>query len=374
MMMREIKEKACRIDDPRQAWKIKHRLADIIMIVLMGNTAGADGWEELALFSVQNEKFFREHLELPNGLPSSDTIARVMRLLDPRVLESLNLAWNEYLSTGEGEKLKKLLSIDGKTARGSGDKHHRPLHVVSAWSEADGVSLGQRAVKEKENEIVAIPELLTQIRIANQIVTIDAMGTQKDIAALIRRKRADYVLPVKGNHRGLMEDIVTYFADEEFLAAIKKKGGYHCTKEKHRSQIEKREYYQTDDIQWMPQRKEWKDLASIGMTVNTIDRDGVITQERRYFISSLAVDVKEFARAVRGHWKVESMHWQLDVTFREDQSTILDKRAAANMNIIRKWSLSILRMLDVGKKVSLKAKRKAVGWNASIFLEKILAL
>jgi predicted transposase YbfD/YdcC len=374
MGMEEILEKASRVDDPRQAWKIRHSLADILLIVLLGNTAGADGWEEIAYFAEQNEEIYRKYMALPNGIPSSDTIARVMGLLETRVPEALYLAWNEYVNTNEGEKLRKLLCVDGKTSRGNGNKNQAPLHTVSAWCGAEGVSLGQRSVESKENEIVVIPELLDKLRIADHIVTIDAMGTQKDIAALIRRKRADYVLAVKGNHPNLMDDIETYFADAQFLEELRGKGSYTCTKEKHRGQIETREYYQTDDISWLYGRKDWKGLTTIGMAMNTIERDGVKKQERRYFISSLPVDIKEFARAVRGHWSVESMHWHLDVTFREDHSTILDKRAAANMNIIRKWSLSILRMLDIGKKASLKAKRKVVGWNAARFLEKIFAL
>jgi predicted transposase YbfD/YdcC len=374
MGMEEIIRKASQIDDPRQAWKISHTLADILLIVLLGTTAGADGWEEITLFATQNVVLYKKYLSLPNGIPSSDTIARVMGMLETRILEGLYLAWNEYVNTDDGEKLKKLLNVDGKTSRGNGNKNQVPLHTVSAWCDADGVSLGQRSVGSKENEITAIPDLLKNIRIAGHIVTIDAMGTQKDIAALIRRKQADYVLAVKGNHPNLMEDIKTYFNDEQFLRELKEKGCYTCTKEKHRGQIETREYYQSNDIAWLYGRKDWKGLASIGMTMNTINRDGEITRERRYFISSLPVDIQEFARAVRGHWSVESMHWHLDVTFREDHSTILDKQAAANMNIIRKWSLSILRLLDIGKKVGLKAKRKVIGWNPYLFLEKIFAL
>lgn len=363
------------LNDPRQSWKTLHKMMDIIVIVLFSTLGNCDDWEEIQAFAVYNEEVFRQYLALPNGIPSKDTIRRVMGMVDPEALQSFQLQWNELLNTGEGEKLKKIINVDGKTMRGSGNKHQNPWHVVSAWSKEDGISFGQTVVGTKENEIVAIPKLLDSIKLNGAVVTIDAMGTQTEIAKQIVTKKGDYVLAVKGNQPTLHQDITDYFADEEFREKIKRYGQYKCTVEKARGQIEKREYYQTDDIKWMSQKPNWKKLTSIGMAVNTIERDEKITLECRYFISSLHPDIDLFVRAVRGHWAIESMHWQLDMTFREDCNTTLDKQAAVNLNIIRKLCLSILRLLDIGRKgASLKLKRKAVSWNPVKYLADALSL
>jgi predicted transposase YbfD/YdcC len=320
------------------------------------------------MFAVSNEKILREYLELPNGIPSHDTIRRVMGLIEPSVLQGLVICWNELVNADEKGALRKILNLDGKTIRGSGDVNHKALHVVSAWSKEDGICLGQRVVHEKENEIVAIPELLNSLRIRGYTVTIDAMGCQKEIAKKIVSKKADFVLAVKGNQGTLHQELIEYFADEELLSEIKEKGGYHKTVEKHRSQLEKREYYQTDNISWYSDKKLWSGLKSIGMSQNTIEKGGKVSVERRYYISSLEPDAEFFARAVRQHWAIESMHWQLDVTFREDHNKTLDSRAAENLNIMRKWALSILKLLDVGMRASLKGKRKMIGWNPVKYL------
>lgn len=314
-------------------------------------------------FAVYNEEIFHKYLELPNGIPSRDTIQRVMGMVDSGSLQAFQLQWNEMLSSGEGEKLKKIINIDGKTMRDSGNKHQNPLHVVSAWLKQDGICFGQTVVGTKENEIIAIPELLKTLDIKGQIITIDAMGTQTKIVEQIAKQKGEYVLAVKGNQPTLHTDIIDYFTDESLLESVKRSGNYKRTVEKARGQIEKWEYYQTNDIQWMSTKSDWEKLCSIGMVEKTIDKDGTITVDRRYFISSLAPDIALFERAVRGHWAIESMPWHLDVTFREDFNTTLDKRAALNLNIMRKLCLSILKLLDIGRKASLKLKRKAMSWN-----------
>ena len=187
--------------------------------------------------------------------------------------------------------------------------------MISAWSKEDGFCLGQKAVEEKSNEITAIPELLDKIQIKGQIITIDAMGTQIEIAEKIKKKRAEYVLALKGNQRNLYKDVKDYFAEGEFRKEIEKRGEYKKTIEKAHGQIETREYYQTEDIGWLSQKKEWKGLKSIVMERKMIEKNGKKTEEYRYFISSLKSDIETVVRAVRGHWSVESMHWHLDVTF-----------------------------------------------------------
>ena len=199
---------------------------------------------------------------------------------------------------------------------------------------------------------------------------MDAMGTQKTIAKKIRKKKADYVLALKKNHGTLYEEIETYFKDKELLSAC----DYNYTKEKARGGIETREYWQTDDINWVSGKKEWHGLTTIIMTRNTSTKNGQTTAETRYFISSLSPDIYEITRAVRSHWMVESYHWHLDVTFREDYDHTLNKHIAYNLNIMRKLALNTLKLIDVGRKSSLKKKRMIIGWNPLKYFDSILSV
>lgn len=364
------------IEDTRQKRKVRHSLKDILVIVLFATLANADDWMEIATFAELYQDYLRKYIELKNGVPSHDTIQRVMGMISPEILQQVYGKWQELLGRNEGEVLKKIIAIDGKTMRGNKQKEDKPSHVVSAWSKEDGFCLGQKAVSEKSNEITAIPELLDKIQIKGQIITIDAMGTQREIAEKIRSKRADYVLALKGNQGNLYQDVKEYFGDEEFREQIKKEGNYKEICEKAHGQIERREYYQTEDIKWLPQWKEWKGLKSIGMERKTIEKEGEKKTEYRYFISSLVADIENMSRAVRGHWSIESMHWHLDVTFREDANKTLDKMAAQNQNIIRKWCLSILKITELSlknKRLSMKKKRFAIGLAPIRFLEEVLS-
>jgi len=358
------------VTDTRQEKKVLHKMSDIIALVFFAMLANANEWIEYEIFGQEHEGFLRKYLELPNGIPSHDTIQRVFAIVSPEFLQKFQGLWNEMLSSDEGKKIKKLLCIDGKTQRGNGNRNQKANHIVSAVDE-DGFCMGEERVNDKSNEITAIPELLDNLNIKGHIITTDAMGTQRDIVKKIKAKRADYVLALKGNQGTLFDDVKLYFEDQDFLS----KCGYHQTLEKARGGIEKREYWQTEDIAWLTQKKDWVGLKSIAMTRNTIIKDDVKTTETRYFISSLPLDVTEVARAIRGHWMVESFHWHLDVTFREDENRTLEKQAAFNLNILRKLALSVLKIIDVGKKpLSLRKKRFAIGTNPEKHLEYILTL
>lgn len=362
------------LDDSRQQWKVKHRIGDIVGIVLFATLANANDWQEIGIFAKENAAILKRYFKLENGIPSHDTIQRVMATLSPKKLQELQMQWQEMLNTDEGEKLIKILNIDGKTMRGSGTKDTKPLHIVSAWLKEDGVCLGQVTVNEKSNEITAIPELLKMLNINGQIVTIDAMGTQTAITEQIVKQKGQYVLAVKGNQGILFQDIIDYFEINEKLDMIKQEGGYKRTKEKARSQIETREYYQTNDIKWLSEKKKWRNLKTIGMVKTTLEKDGKVSEERRYYISSLVKNIEDFSRAVRGHWAVESMHWQLDVTFKEDSNQTIDKRSNENLNIIRKWSLSMLKLLDMGEPLSMKLKRYRICCNLEKYIVELLML
>lgn len=325
--MISVLDKLEKIDDPRQPHKVKHSLKDIVGIVLFATLANANEWTEMECFAQENEEFLRKYFKLSNGIPSHDTLARVIGLIHPDIIQGLYLEWHNLFNKGEGEKLKKVLNIDGKTMRGSGNKEHKALHVISAWCDEDRISLGQKVVDEKTNEIIAIPELLQEICIKGKIVTIDAMGAQVKIAEQIVNQKGNYVLAVKGNQGRLYEEIVDYFKDEEFLKQIKRTSGYKRTVEKSRGQQEIREYYQTKNTNWMVEKKRWKGLKTIGMVETTIVTNDKKRTERRYYISSENVDIELFSKCVRGHWAIESMHWHLDVTFKEDQNKTQEKIA-----------------------------------------------
>jgi len=362
------------IEDERQEWKVEHKLPDIVLIVLMALLANADDWQEIGIFAKSNEEVLKKYIPLENGIPSHDTIQRVMSCIKPEVMRRVNVLWNELLNSDEGEKIKKILCIDGKTMRGNGNKNQDPLHVVSAWLKENGVCFGQKSCDSKGKEIPMIEELLDTISVKNQIVTMDAIGTQVDIAKKIIKGKGDYVLAVKGNQPTLHENITLYFDDEEFISRIKTEGLYLKTVEKARGQIETREYFQTDDIKWLPNRENWSGLKTIGMTRSKCKSEKGETSETRYFISSLEPDADQFSQAVRGHWSVESMHWHLDVTFREDHNQTLEKNAAENMNILRKFALSILKVFELDKKYSLKKKRFAISCAFHKFIDKLMAL
>ncbi len=374
--MNELLEWMEYIEDNRQQTKVRHKLKDILVIVLFATLANANDWVEMELFAHTHQNYLKKYITLENGIPSHDTLSRVMSMLSSQTIQQLYQKWQDLLNRNEGETIKKIICIDGKTMRGNKTKNTKPNHIISAWCKEDGFCLGQKAVDEKSNEITAIPELLDYIQIKGHIITIDAMGTQKEIAQKLRSKKADYVLALKRNQGNLHEDVELYMQDEESKKKIKEQGGYKRTIEKAHGQIEKREYYQTEDIRWLSQREEWKGLKSIGMEEKSIKReDGTEVKEYRYYISSLKEDIETFSRAVRGHWSIESMHWQLDVTFREDANSTLDKQAAQNLNIIRKWSLSILKLVEIMKpKLSLKKKRYVIGLKPIEYIEQILML
>jgi len=356
--------------DERQSWKVKHIMKDIIAIVFFASLANANEWTEIHLFAVSNEKFLRKYLELSNGIPSHDTIQRVFAVVSPEYLQEFRKRWDEVMSGNGGNRIRKLLGIDGKVQRGNATATQRANHIVSAVDER-GICIGEVRVNDKSNEITAIPELIRLLNVKNHIITIDAMGCQTDIATLIKKARADYVLALKGNQGILFEEVKLYFGTPDLLA----KCAYTKTIEKARGGIEKREYWQTDDISWVSQKKDWTGFKSIAMTKNTITKNGTTTVEVRYYICSLPLNIKDVAWAIRGHWMVESYHWHLDVTFREDANHTLEKDAAYNLNIMKKMAINTLKVIDVGVKgISLKGKRYMICANFEKYFDLIMNL
>lgn len=356
--------------DGRQCWKIRYPLSTILFLVFVCQLAGIETWKEMEDFIEMNEGLLGDYVDLSVGCPSHDTLERVMSMVNPQFLSDLKV---EFEQSADCLSVERLIAIDGKTMRGNGNKHQQPNHIVTAYDGSNQISIGQVVVEEKSNEITAIPRLLRMIDIRKGIVTIDAMGTQTSIVDEIIKGKGDYCLAVKGNQGTLFEDISLYFSDVQLIERLMKKRQHYQTVEKARSQIEIRDYWVSYDVKWLSDRHpRWQKLSGIGMTKNTIDRDGVLTEEVRYFIISFKKDVETFASCVRGHWSVESMHWLLDVVYREDHNQTLDKRAAFNLNAIRKLCLYFLKVIQFPKKdLSYRRKQRYISVHLNDYLPQL---
>ena len=356
------------IEDKQQISKIKHKLSDIVVITLFAMLANVEYWEEIEEFGKMYFKALKRYLELPNGIPSHDTIQRVMATIKPEVTEVLLTKWMELKISGEDKKIRKILNIDGKFLNGTKNKNNEPLDIVSAYSKEDGICYSQ--VAAEGNEIEAILRLLDKISIKECIVTIDAIGTQKEIIKKIKNKKGYFCLQVKGNQKTLKEDIEDYFEDKEFTKKLRDEGKYNRKTEKQRGRLETREYYYTEEIGWFIERnEEWKEVKGIGASILTTEIDGEKYEQRRYYITNITGWLKEFVRAVRGHWAIESYHWILDVTFREDANRTLNKNAARNLNILRKLVISMLEELPFRKKFSRRIKRYIISLDVRKYLK-----
>ena len=359
-----------KIEDKQQISKIKHKLNDIVVINLFAILENIEYWEEIEEFGKMYFKALKRYLELPNGIPSHDTIQRVMATIEPEVTEVLLRKWMDLKISGEDKKIRKILNIDGKFLNGMKNKNNKPLDIVSAYSKEDGICYSQVAAEGKGNEIEAILRLLDKISVKECIVTIDAIGTQKEIIKKIRKKKGYFCLQVKGNQKALKEDIEDYFADKGFRKKLKGEGMYSRKTEKQRGRLETREYYYTEEIEWFIKRnKEWKEVKGIGASILTTEENGKKQEQKRYYITNITGGVEEFVRAVRGHWAIESYHWVLDVTFREDANKTLNKNAARNLNILRKLAISILEELPFRKKFSRRIKRYIISLDIRRYLK-----
>jgi predicted transposase YbfD/YdcC len=359
------------VDDPRIHRSMAHPLLDILFLAVTATLAGADGPSDIEAFGKAKIEWLRRFIKLPGGIPSHDTIGRVFSLIKPRQFQRAFLNWIETLTSQDSTEGPRFIPIDGKTARGSytdADKSN-PLHLVSAWSAKQGITLGQVATDQKSNEITAIPKLLELLELEGAIVTIDAMGCQKTIAQKIVDGGGDYVLAVKDNQPSLHDAIRDYILDTYEDESLP----FREWNTKHQSavQVEER-YYRIAPLpeSFQQFKKDWKGLRSIGQAIRLVERDGKTTVGVRYFISSTEPKVKQFAEAVRTHWSIEnSLHWVLDVVFGEDGSRIRKGHATENFSFLRRFATSVLRR-DTSKS-SLKLKRKRAAWNTR-FLEKLL--
>jgi predicted transposase YbfD/YdcC len=354
------------LEDPRIERTRLHALADILCLAICAVIAGAEGWEDIEEFGRQKEAWLRRHLRLANGIPSHDTISRVFRLLRPQAFEAAFRDWVQVLVERLG---LRQVAIDGKTLRRSHDRKgmKRALHVVSAWSVENRLVLGQTNVDDKSNEIVAIPELLRLLELNGAIVTIDAMGCQKDIAAEIVAGGGEYVLAVKDNQPTLHAALRQHF-ERRHEEGRRGRGQHHGTRERGHGRREERHTYHTplpDEADWI--RAAWPSARSVGQVISTVTREGVETTEVRYYLCSLSPDAKRLAAAVRGHWGIENrLHWVLDVSFDEDRSRIQKDHGPANFALLRRIAVNLLQR-DTSKG-SVRKKRKRAAWNEDALL------
>jgi predicted transposase YbfD/YdcC len=356
------------LKDPRVVGRSDHLLIDIIVLAICGVIANCDDWQDIVLFAQQRLAWFKRFLKLPCGIPSHDTFERVFAKLDPRAFQCCCLAWLRAVAdfVGLGH-----IAIDGKTLCGSAGSKWGPLHLVSAWATEANLSLGQVAVEGKSNEITAIPVLLELLDLHGALVSIDAMGCQKEIARKIVARGGDYVLAVKGNQEHLFDDVQTTVERALNGDLPKDVVLQHSTTEQGHGRKEKRSYVVVHDVARIRDAEAWPELKVVGMCCTERTVKGETTAEVRYFIGSRKMGVRHYAKVLRGHWRIENnLHWQLDISFREDDNRVQQRHAAANLALLRKMALGLLKQNP--RKESIARKRKAAALDLD-FLAEIIA-
>jgi predicted transposase YbfD/YdcC len=371
-----IKTHFRKLEDPRREGASLHSLINVVTIAICGVICRCEDWQQIALHGEKRKEWFAKFLSLPNGIPSHDTFERVFDRLDPKAFQQCFVDWTKVLC---GQFGLKHIAIDGKTLRGSGTGKLKALHLVSAWATENHLSLGQVACAEKSNEITAIPELLEMLCVEGALVTIDAMGCQKEIAAAIRAKKGDYVLTVKDNQPTLKTDIESSF--EKALTTDFHGLDYdeYQTHDKGHGRKETRTYTIIKNPQTLTQKDQWKDLTVIGMCVSErvegyseANPAGVReSSEVRYFVGSRNADAKTHAQVLRGHWGIENnLHWQLDVTFGEDANRVSRRNGAENLALLRKLALGLLKRHPSKQSIACKALAATLDDD---FLEAVIA-
>ncbi len=356
--------------DPRQTAKVLYPLPELLLLLLCGTVAGADDFVELTLWGDEHLAFLRRFLPFAHGIPSHDTLCEVVAAVDPELFKTCFTNWVERLRLPGPDAI----AIDGKTSRRSHarSKGRGPLHTVSAWATGQQLVLGQEAVSEKSNEIIAIPLLLRRLELAGAIVTIDAMGTQTQIAQTILDGGGDYVLALKQNRPVTFTEVEALFAAPPRSLTI----GVHQTIDGGHGRIETRRHAVCHDVDWLfsdrryPGEPAFPGLAMVGMVESRTERDGKIEQERRYHLSSTKLDAETFARVVRSHWGIENrLHWMLDVVFHDDLARLRTGHGPANMAVVKHMALNLLKQAK--PTTSLKNRRKRAGWNND-YLEAVI--
>ncbi len=366
--LESLRESVNQITDPRVPGRSDHLLVDLVGITTLAVLCGADDFVAVATFARMRHEWLKQFFELPTGIPSHDTFSRVLGLIDPKQFSASLVNWTAALQTAlQGQ----IISIDGKTARGSVSKKKglRALHLVSAWATEAGLTLGQVAVDEKSNEITAIPELLNLLSLKGAIITIDAMGMQKAIVETIREKEAHFLIGLKDNQPTLAADMGQLLEEGCRTDFAGLTTDVHVTTEKAHGGVEQRDVRAIEIPADSPHRKTWKDLRTLVVVLKRTERDGLEKFETRLYLSSLPPQAELLSRAVRSHWGIEnSLHWTMDVTFREDHHRLLDRNGVCNLSAIRRLAVSILRR-DTTSKIGAKNKRFKAAMDPNYILD-----
>lgn len=329
------------IEDNRRANSVIYPLHEVLFIMLTAIICGATSYARIEMFAQSRTEWLKKYLTLENGIPDANTFRWVMMKITPEKIHTVFSEWMKTIVT----KCKGVVAIDGKQARRTGSAEKRPLHVVSAFAHEFGMVLGQLACEEKSNEITAIPKLLDMLEITGCIVTIDAMGTQTEIAKKIRDKGADYILSLKDNQHNLYNDVKLFMDEYCKDKEAKSSDIYSYSLDNSHGRLERRECYVCNDIGWLHNREKWADLYGIGMIIARVEENGRTSEQRHYFIYSCkGLNASELMRAKRSHWSIEnSLHWVLDMSFREDESRAGKDFSAENFNALRHLAYNILK-------------------------------
>lgn len=358
------------LEDPRQSWRVLYPLPEILLLVLCATLAGMEDFVEITLWGRERLDFLRRFLPYERGLPSHDTLSDVINALDPELFKACFLAWVEGLRDQEPE----IIAIDGKTSRRTHarNKGREPLHLVSAWASRQRLVLGQEAVADKSNEIVAIPLLLKRLALSGALVTIDAIGTQVEIAKTIVEGGGDYLLSLKANWPTLLAELETFFADPANAPDCQ----VHDTVDADHGRLEQRQHRVCHKLDWLlsdrrfPDERRVPGLTTIAMVQSRTERAGKIETDRRYYLSSAKLDAKTFAHAVRAHWGVENrLHWVLDVVFHDDLARLRSGHGPHNMAVVKHMAMNLIR--HPKDKHSLKNRRKLACLNVD-YLENLI--
>lgn len=368
----ELKESLKSLKDIRQKGKVIYKIWDIVVTVILAVLADCNEWEEIEDFANDKKAFLKTFLKLTGGIPCAKTYERVISIIDSNILNEIFLKFVENIQYSYDKKFKDIFSFDGKVDKGSSRREQitgekiKPLNVLNVYSDRLEMCIDQEMIEEKTNEITAIPKIIERLDLEGVICTWDALNTQKDNVKCVVKKGGEYCVALKRNQGNFYEDVKKYF-DEDRLLIIESgyEGGYILEREKSHSQILTYEYYQTEKVNWYFEHEKWEKLKSIGMIRKTIEKaDGSKAVEKRYYISSLLLDIRTFSEAIRKHWNVENkLHWQMDFTFKSDSNTTVNKKALFNLQLIKKFCLKILKEVQKSNKKSLKRIRKEISRN-----------
>ncbi len=387
-LLRDLRTNLLDISDERHSSYTIYSIVDVLIITILAVLADCDEWTQIVMFTKKNYNWLNQFTNLSEGIPSKDTFKRIISIINSKEIEPILVGTflniikqyqNLFNDKSKYSLEKDVWSMDGKVCNSSNRSSSKngkvkALQAMSIYSNNLGMCLATEFIDEKTNEIPTGPKLLKLFNLENVIVTFDALNTQEETIKTIIKQKGYYVAAIKGNQLNTHEDLINYFNDEKMLSEIREQN-YCCTKEKSHSSYIKYEYYQTEDVTWMYNYKKWQNLKSIGCVKKTIKNlnTNEIKIETRYYISNLSNDINEFSNAIRNEWAIENkMHWHLDFTFKEDSNSTIEKNAQKNLNIIRKFCLSILKLVKEIYGLSLKNIRKSLCMDFENEIQKIL--